>query len=153
MRLRLNLSIVTFFWLLSHHLAAFQILNDSIHAQLELGVKGFQERYHSPSLVLAIVHGDELIFSNAQGFTDLENKTPATIDSKYQIQSITKMFTATMFMQLVEQGTVAMYDELKLYVPEYSGTKNQQFADSITKKNKGQYNLHLRKNSSDLCSL
>lgn len=147
MRLRLNLSIVTFFLLLSHHLAAFQILSDSIHTQLELGVKGFQERYHSPSLVLAIVHGDELIFSNAQGFTDLENKTPATVDSKYQIQSITKMFTATMFMQLVEQGTVAMYDGLKLYVPEYSGTKNQQFANRTTLFELATHNSGLPRNS------
>ncbi len=110
---------------------AQKILNDSIQVQLRLGVKGFQVRYHSPSIVVAIVCGNDIIFSEAQGYTDLEKEIPATINSKYQIQSITKIFTATMFMQLWERGVVDLDDDVRKFVPEYSGKRTEQ-ADTYT---------------------
>lgn len=98
-------------------------LNDSIRQHLQIGIKGFKERYHSPSVVLAIVHKDSLIFSGSEGFTELDGNTPATIDSKYQIQSITKMFTATMMMRLWEKGLIRLDDDIRKYVPEFKGLK------------------------------
>lgn len=99
---------------------ARQSLSDSTIAQLELAVAGFKERYHSPSIAVAIVHKDRIIFSDARGYTDIENKIPATIDSRYQIQSVTKAFTATMFMQLCERGIINFMDPVSKKVPEFS---------------------------------
>ena len=82
------------------------VLPDSTIEQLRIGVRGFKERYHLPSIVVAIVHGNDILFSEALGYTDLEKNIPASIDSKYSIQSITKTFTATMYMQLAERGRV-----------------------------------------------
>jgi Beta-lactamase class C and other penicillin binding proteins len=120
MKIGLYLSAIVVFSLSAYDISAQQ-LNDSVRTQLELGTKGFRERYHSPSIVVVIVHGDEIIFSDAGGFTDLQNKIPATMDSRYQIQSITKMFTATMFMQLWERGIINGNDPIAGYVPEYHG--------------------------------
>ena len=86
---------------------------------------------------MAIIHDQEIIFSEALGYTDLEQKTPATIDSKYPVLSVTKTFTATMFMQLVETNKIGLQDDVRKYVPEYgltsssgekSGTKLLQLA-------------------------
>lgn len=96
-------------------------INDSIRNQLEIGIKGFKARYHSPSVVLAIVHRDSIIFSGSDGFIDLDQKIPATIDSKYQIQSVTKLFTATMFMQLWQKKLLTLEDDVRKYVPEFTG--------------------------------
>lgn len=96
-------------------------ISDSIRQQLEIGITGFKERYHAPSVVLAVVHRDSIIFSGSDGFTDLDQKIPATIDSKYQIQSVSKMFTATMLMQLREKGMLQLDDNVRKYVPEYAG--------------------------------
>jgi CubicO group peptidase (beta-lactamase class C family) len=82
---------------------AQNILTDSVINELRKGVEGFKNRFHSPSIVVAIVHDKNIIFSEALGYIDTENKIPATIDSKYPILSITKTFTATMLMQLVER--------------------------------------------------
>ncbi|RFS20004.1 class A beta-lactamase-related serine hydrolase [Chitinophaga silvatica] len=109
------------FLLLGNVVSGQQIINDSIRAQLEIGIKGFQERFHAPSVVLAIVHKDNIIFSWASGYTDLENKTPATIDSKYQIQSVSKLFTAIATMQLLEKGVIGLDDDIRKYVPEFTG--------------------------------
>jgi CubicO group peptidase (beta-lactamase class C family) len=99
-------------------------LNDSTSNQLRLVVEGFKNRYHSPSMVVAIVHGNELIFSHSLGYIDLENKVQATIDSKYPILSITKPFTATMFMQLMQRNVVELDDDVKKYVSEFKGSSD-----------------------------
>lgn len=96
-----------------------QMLNDSIVNELKLTIKGFKDRYHSPSIVVVLVHDQKIIFSEAMGYTDLENKIAATINSKYPVLSITKMFTATMFMQLRQKKIVGLEDDVKKYVPEF----------------------------------
>ncbi|GAB4014330.1 hypothetical protein GCM10028773_00670 [Spirosoma koreense] len=80
---------------------------------------GFQSRYHSPSLVLAIVHEDQIIFGESVGYLDIAQKVPASLDAQYSLQSLTKVFTATMFMQLIQQGKLRLDDPVKKYVPEY----------------------------------
>ncbi len=117
---RLNVYISLALVLLHLVSIAQQSLSDSTIAQLRRGVEGFQQRYHAPSMVVAIVHEDSVIYFDARGYTDLENKIPATIDSRYQIQSITKMFTATMFMQLCEQGVINALDDIEKTIPEFS---------------------------------
>jgi CubicO group peptidase (beta-lactamase class C family) len=109
------------FLFLSGNAIAQQSLNDSTVTKLTIGIRAFQERYHSPSIAVAIVHGNTLLYSDAWGYTDLENKIPATIHSRYQIQSVTKMFTATMFMQLWEKGIIDMTGKVSKKVPEFSG--------------------------------
>jgi len=101
-----------------------QPLHDSISKQLQIGVEGFKNRYHSPSIVVVIVHDKEIIFNESLGYIDVENKIPATVDSKYPVMSVTKTFTATMFMQLFERKTISLYDAVKKYVPEYKGDLN-----------------------------
>ena len=102
------------------------ILNDSTIKQLRIGIEGFRNRYHSPSIVVAIVHDKEIIFTESLGYTDVDNKIPATIESKYPILSITKTFTATMFMQLVERKIIGLDDNVNKYVPEYKGDLNSR---------------------------
>lgn len=72
-----------------------------------------------PSLSVAVVHNQELVFSQAFGYADVENKIPATTETIYRAGSITKVFVATMLMQLVENGTVSLDDPLERYLPAY----------------------------------
>jgi len=118
---KLHFSLIFLIIVVCQQSFAQKSLDDSVRKQLEIGIKGFKERYHSPSVVLAIVHKDSIIFSGSDGFTDLDEKIPATIDSKYQIQSITKMFTATMLMHLWEKGFIKLEDDIRKYVPEFEG--------------------------------
>ncbi len=99
-----------------------KVLPDSVVEQLHLGVQGFMERYHAPSIVVAVVQGKDVIFQEALGYSDVENKIRATVYSPYSIQSLTKVFTATMLMQLVQKGVVTLDDDVTKYVPEYEGS-------------------------------
>ena len=99
-----------------------QQLPDSTIAQLKAGVAGFKDRYHTPAMVVVIVHGKDIVFSESLGYIDLENKIPATIDARFPVLSVTKVFTATMLMQLVQQKKIMLEEDIKKYLPEYKGT-------------------------------
>ena len=98
-------------------------LSDSTITLLKQGVEGFKNRYHSPSIVVAIVNDQNVIFSEALGYTDLEKKVPASLNSKYPILSISKIFTATMLMQLKQRGKINLHDDVIKYVPEFANPK------------------------------
>jgi len=94
-------------------------LPDSVIKQLDASVAGFKERYHSPSIVVLVVHDQQVIYSKAIGYTDIENKAPASTNAKYPILSMTKPFTATMLMQLVQRKIVKLDDNVAQYLPEF----------------------------------
>ena len=97
-------------------------LNDSTIEALRRGVEGFKDRYHSPSIVISIVHDKQIIFSEGLGYTDVDNKVTATLDSKYPVLSVTKVFTATMLMQLKQRNILSLEDDVKKFVPEFTGS-------------------------------
>ena len=61
-----------------------------------------------PGLSAAIVHDQELLWSGASGFADIENKQPARTDTIYGICSISKLFTGIAVMQLRDQGKISL---------------------------------------------
>lgn len=107
-----------------------QQLPDSIAAQLKYNTDGFMQRYHAPGIAVVFIHDQDIVFSYAAGSIDLENKTPATVDALFPVMSVTKVFTATMFMQLYERKLVRLDDAVRKYLPTYkpAGTTLLQLA-------------------------
>jgi len=62
-------------------------------------------------------------------FIDSNKKVTANINTKYRIGSATKMFTAVMIFQLIEEGKIRLDQKLSLYFP---GLPN---ADKVTIQN------------------
>lgn len=67
----------------------------------------------------AIAKDGNVIYSRAIGFSRIDGaaRTPATAATKYRIGSISKMFTATMIFQLVEEGKLKLTDTLDKFFP------------------------------------
>ena len=59
-------------------------------------------------LSVAVVHKDRIVFTKAFGYRDLETRTPLRETDLFRIASISKSFTATCLMQLVDQGRVSL---------------------------------------------
>jgi CubicO group peptidase (beta-lactamase class C family) len=58
------------------------------------------------------------------GFLDPETKTrPANAETLFDLASVTKLFTTTAFMTLVEQGKVSVDDPVRSVLPEFSGIR------------------------------
>jgi CubicO group peptidase (beta-lactamase class C family) len=70
------------------------------------------------SMSVAILKNDRVIWSRAFGYVNSKTDTPADTTNIYRIGSITKTFTATLLMQLAEEGKVKLDDLVENYVPE-----------------------------------
>ncbi len=86
-------------------------------------------RYHQlgqlDGTVLVADHG-KVVYQHAFGLASREWQTPNTVDTAYRIASLTKMFTATLVMQLAEQGKLKLDDKIGQYVPELKPAIGQQ---------------------------
>jgi CubicO group peptidase (beta-lactamase class C family) len=71
----------------------------------------------------AIVDKGRLIYAGAYGYASPDKDIPADTGTIYRICSITKMFTVTLLMQLVEEGKVNLYDPVETFVPEVRSLK------------------------------
>ncbi len=70
------------------------------------------------SVTIGVVSGAQLICSKSYGTRDMEAAAPADKDTVYRIGSITKMFTALMLAQLVDDKKVHLSDPVEKYFPE-----------------------------------
>jgi len=73
-----------------------------------------------PGLSIAIVYDQEIVWAEGYGYSDLEEKVPATPSTVYRIGSITKLFTSTAVLQLRDQGKLRLDDPVSLYLPWFS---------------------------------
>lgn len=92
---------------------------DSLLQSLPETFESLMEQRGWPSLSVAIVHDQDIIYKEAFGYADIENNKRATTETIYRSGSITKVFVGTMLMQLVERGKVGLEDRLDEYLPEY----------------------------------
>ena len=74
---------------------------------------------------LTISQNGAVVYSRAIGYETLSDATkiPATPATHYRIGSVSKMFTATMILQLVEEGKLALTTPLATYVPQLPNAK------------------------------
>lgn len=83
-------------------------IDDYIKRQMKL--------QHLPGLSLAVVKDGKVIKAKGYGWANIETNTQATPETVYQIQSITKQFTATGIMMLVEQGKLNLDASVGTYL-------------------------------------
>jgi len=69
-------------------------------------------------VTLTLIDGDRIILRRGYGYADRAAKHKVTIDTLFHIGSISKTFTATAVMQLVERGLVDLDAPLTRYVPQ-----------------------------------
>lgn len=74
---------------------------------------------------VAVMNGDDVVFEKAYGIIS-EDRVPATPESIYRVGSITKSYTATMILQLVDRNELTLETTLGTY---FSSMPN---ADQIT---------------------
>jgi CubicO group peptidase (beta-lactamase class C family) len=76
------------------------------------------DKHGVPGATLAIKQGDD-VAEAAYGVLNVRTGAAATTDSLFQIGSITKVWTATLVMQLVDEGLVDLNAPVVTYLPEF----------------------------------
>ena len=75
---------------------------------------------HTAGSVVAVVKDGKLFYAKGYGYADVAKKIPVEADKTlFRPGSVSKMFTWTALMQLVEQGKVKLDDDVNKYVTQF----------------------------------
>jgi len=74
------------------------------------GVKG---------LSLALVDGDQVVWKAGFGMADEKNRTPASADTLYRVDSVSKIFTAMEIMRLAEERRLSLDEPIADALPGF----------------------------------
>lgn len=83
----------------------------------DLYIRTLMKIGHKPSIAAAIIHRDEVVWSKAYGYYDIEQQKKATTDTLYLQASVSKTVTATALMQLYDDGLFDLDDDVNDYLP------------------------------------
>lgn len=75
-----------------------------------------------------VAEDGKVLLSKGYGMSDFENKIPNKADTKFRLASVSKQFTATLIMQLIEKGKIKLDGKLSDYLPYY----RKDIGDKVT---------------------
>ena len=70
--------------------------------------------------VALVAHDGRVVYGRTTGFADVEGRVPMTLDTRFQIASMTKPITAVAAMILVEEGRLALDDRVDRFLPDFA---------------------------------
>jgi len=109
-------------------------------ASLERALDESREASGSPGAQAAIIWPDGSTWTGSSGLAAIDARTPVTDGTLFAMGSTTKAYTATLMLDLAEDGDLSLNDPLAKWVPEFAG------ADRITLR-------HLLLNTSGLAQI
>jgi CubicO group peptidase (beta-lactamase class C family) len=85
------------------------------------GALGLQlEEKHIAGAVVAVTVGDKVVFQKGYGYADVDKRQPVDPETTmFRVGSITKTFTWTAVMQLVEQGKLDLNTDVNKYLKDF----------------------------------
>ncbi len=91
---------------------------DAFVEQLPLRLEQLAAEHRVPGASVALVRGDEVVEA-VTGVVNTRSGVPVTPDTLFMVQSVTKVLTATLVMQLVDEGLVALDDRVHHHLPAF----------------------------------
>jgi len=91
--------------------------------QSEKLITALMQEKNIPGLSIAVATKDKIVWAQGFGFSDLENKIPVRINSKFRIGSISKTLTALAIGKLIENKQLSLSDNVQKYVPYFPEKK------------------------------
>jgi len=95
-------------------------------------VNRLMKKYDLPSVVVALIDDQDVVYKQAYGLANLETKKPATLDTVYKLGSITKLFTGIEIMRMHEEGLVGLDTPIIEYLPDFSINSRLSSSEPIT---------------------
>lgn len=81
-------------------------------AGMDAYIEGVMQERHIPGLALAVLVDGDVVHRSGYGISNLELGTPVTPQSRFNLASVSKSFTAALVMRLVQDGRVALDDPI-----------------------------------------
>jgi len=86
--------------------------------QLDTQLQANRERYGIAGQAVLVAHNSQVLYQGASGERDPATHAPATVETIFAAQSMAKLLTSTLVMQLVDQGKVDLDAPASRYVPD-----------------------------------
>jgi CubicO group peptidase (beta-lactamase class C family) len=93
----------------------------ALSGALEGSIRSAMRRQGIVGMSAVVVSGGRRVLAAGYGFADRSRKIPVTVETVFPLASITKLFTATAVMQLVERGAVDLDSPVSRYLPQMTG--------------------------------
>lgn len=68
---------------------------------------------------ILLAKNGEVVFEDYHGLINFKTKAPITSSTPFHVASISKTFTATVILHLMEQGKIALEDHVEKYLPTF----------------------------------
>ena len=89
-----------------------------------------EDRFSGTVLFAKLERGaPRILLQSAHGMANREKRIANTVDTRFRIGSMNKMFTATAILQLVQAGKIRLTDPVGKYIPDYP---NKAIANKVT---------------------
>lgn len=89
---------------------------------------------------IALSENGKTTYSRTIAYSKLNSQTSVNIDTKYRIGSVSKLITATMILQLVEEGKIKLSDRLSRFFKEWSDAEKITI-ENLLRHESGIYNF------------
>lgn len=89
---------------------------DSLAARLDTAISAKLAEMGIPGAVVGVSIPGEIDYLTAVGTSEVATGAPTTVDDRSRIGSVTKTFTGTAVLQLVDQGRISLSDPISRYV-------------------------------------
>lgn len=101
--------------------------NDSTNTVEKINeLVGLFSEYDMFNGAVLVVDQGEIIYKKGFGLANMEWDIPNTVDTKFQIASMTKSFTAMLIMQLVAENKLELDQPISTYLKEYPKAQGDQ---------------------------
>ena len=77
-----------------------------------------QQEFHIPGLAVIIADNKEILLEQYLGYADMNTQRPVDSNTLFPIASITKLFSATIILQLEREGQLSLEDQVQPYFPQ-----------------------------------
>jgi CubicO group peptidase (beta-lactamase class C family) len=91
---------------------------DDLHDRLHEDLQRLAEEHDVPGASVAVLVGDDVVKATF-GVVNAQTRVPVTPDTLFMIQSITKVITATLVMQLVDESLLRLDDTIRTVLSEF----------------------------------
>lgn len=110
-------------------LATFTLSGHGQDAKTETDLQSIMQQHDMVGLAVVVVKKGEIVYNKSFGLKDVESQTPLSPNDIFRIASISKSFTATALMQLIEAGKLSLEDDVSKLVGFQ--VRNPKYPDKV----------------------
>jgi CubicO group peptidase (beta-lactamase class C family) len=126
--------------------AAARCFANDFRTDVRGAIAGYATIAGIPGVSVGVVVRDALVFADGVGFANTRLRTSATADTPYNVASVTKLFTATLALQLAAEGRLELDAPVARYLPDTVHVPTDSSGTAITARHLLTHTAGLPKN-------